>query len=334
MKKIGVIGGGSWGTALARELALKDHDVYQYIRNKDQVEDLSKTGINKKYLPNVKLPSNLNYTWDLNESIRGSEFLILAVPTNSVRSILEEIKDKVEKDTIIINVAKGIEVDSLKRISQIVAEYLPDNKFVALSGPTHAEEVAIDYPSTIVAASSDLDAANEVQNLFMSNTFRVYTNDDLIGVELSGALKNIIALANGILVGLGYGDNSKAALMTRGLSELSRLVIAMGGLPSTTLGLAGVGDIIVTCTSEHSRNRKCGVLIGRGKSVEEAVEEVEMVVEGIKTTKAAKELSDKFDVEMPIVDALYEVIYKGANVKDMAEKLMSREKKHELEGII
>lgn len=329
MIKTAVLGGGSWGTALARELALNKHDTTMYIRDESQLNELIETKTNKKYLPEVVLPDNLKYTSDIKEAIKAVEFLILAVPTNSVRKVLENIKGLLNEDVIIINVAKGIEMDTLKRISEIVKEFFPKNKFVALSGPTHAEEVAIDYPTTIVAASEDLDAANMVQNLFMSSTLRVYTNDDLIGVELAGALKNIIALANGVLVGLGYGDNSKAALMTRGLAETTRLAIEMGARPSTFLGLAGVGDIIVTCTSEHSRNRRCGKLIGEGKSVDEAVKEVGMVVEGIKTTKAAKELSKKYAVDMPIADALYEVIYNDKDPGEMADKLMLRKKRHE-----
>lgn len=330
--KVGVIGGGSWGTALARELALKNIDTTMYIRDEAQMEVFTSTSYNKKYLPNVKLPEQLKYTSDLDLAIANKNFLLLAVPTNSVRSILEKIYRKIEKDVILINVAKGIEKDTLKRISEIVKEFLPDNKFVALSGPTHAEEVAIDFPSTIVAASEDLEAANAVQNLFMSKTLRVYTNDDLLGVELAGALKNIIALANGILVGLGYGDNSMAALMTRGLAEITRLGMAMGALQSTFLGLTGVGDLIVTCTSEHSRNRTCGKYIGQGYSIEEAIEKVGMVVEGIKTTAATKELSKKYNVDMPIANALYEVIYENANVKEIVNKLMSRSKKHEIDG--
>lgn len=330
--KVGVIGGGSWGTALARELALKNIDTTMYIRDEAQMEVFTSTSYNKKYLPNVKLPEQLKYTSDLDLAIANKNFLLLAVPTNSVRSILEKIYRKIEKDVILINVAKGIEKDTLKRISAIVKEFLPDNKFVALSGPTHAEEVAIDFPSTIVAASEDLEAANAVQNLFMSKTLRVYTNDDLLGVELAGALKNIIALANGILVGLGYGDNSMAALMTRGLAEITRLGMAMGALQSTFLGLTGVGDLIVTCTSEHSRNRTCGKYIGQGYSIEEAIEKVGMVVEGIKTTAATKELSKKYNVDMPIANALYEVIYENANVKEIVNKLMSRSKKYEIDG--
>ncbi|MDO5028260.1 MAG: NAD(P)H-dependent glycerol-3-phosphate dehydrogenase [Bacillota bacterium] len=330
--KVGVIGGGSWGTALARELANKDVDTTIYIRNTDQYKAMVESHINKRYLPQVVLPASLKLSNDLDKTVANKEFLVLAVPTNSVRSLMEDLLGKISQDVILINVAKGIEVSSLKRISEIVQEFFPANKFVALSGPTHAEEVAIDFPSTIVAASEDLEAAEKTQNLFMSETLRVYTNDDLLGVELAGALKNIIALANGILVGLGYGDNSRAALMTRGLAEITRLGKAMGAQEATFLGLTGVGDLIVTCTSEHSRNRTCGVYIGQGMSVEEAIEKVGMVVEGIKTTASTKELSKKYGVDMPIATALYEVIYEGANVKDIVYRLMSRSKKHEIDG--
>lgn len=334
MNKTGVIGGGSWGTALARELALKNIDTKLYIRNEEQKEILKKTNINSRYLPNINLPENLFYTSNLEEAIEDVDFLVLAVPTNSVREMLMALKEKIKEDVIIINVAKGIEMDTLKRISEISKEILPKNKFVTLSGPTHAEEVSLDFPTTIVAASEDMESAKKVQNLFMSDTFRVYTNDDLLGVELAGALKNVIALANGILVGLGYGDNTMAALMTRGIAEITRLGTAMGAQPSTFLGLAGVGDLIVTCTSPHSRNRTCGKLIGEGKTVEEAIEEVGMVVEGIKTTSAAKRLSEQFGVDMPITTALYGVLYENADVKDAAYSLMVRSKKHEMENTL
>lgn len=334
MNKTGVIGGGSWGTALARELALKNIDTKLYIRNEEQKEILKKTNINSRYLPNINLPENLFYTSNLEEAIEDVDFLVLAVPTNSVREMLMALKEKIKEDVIIINVAKGIEMDTLKRISEISKEILPKNKFVTLSGPTHAEEVSLDFPTTIVAASEDMESAKKVQNLFMSDTFRVYTNDDLLGVELAGALKNVIALANGILVGLGYGDNTMAALMTRGVAEITRLGTAMGAQPSTFLGLAGVGDLIVTCTSPHSRNRTCGKLIGEGKTVEEAIEEVGMVVEGIKTTFAAKRLSEQFGVDMPITTALYGVLYENADVKDAAYSLMVRSKKHEMENTL
>lgn len=333
MNKSTVLGGGSWGTALARELANKGIDTTLYIRDEKQVEELKSTGMNNKYLPGVELPNNLKYTSDFDEAIRESKFIISAVPTGAVRETFKKLSGKLDKDTIIINVAKGIEQGTLMRISEISKELLSENRFVALSGPTHAEEVVLDFPSTIVAASEDMDAAQLVQNLFMSNTLRVYTNDDLVGVELAGALKNIIALAIGMLDGLGFGDNTKAALMTRGISEISRLGVRMGALPSTFFGLAGIGDLIVTCTSIHSRNRRCGILIGSGKSIEEATKEVGMVVEGIKTTSAAKQLADKYSVDMPITNILYQVLYENKDVKSSTDDLMLRDKKHEMEGL-
>ena len=333
MNKATVLGGGSWGTALARELANNGVDTTLYIRDELQFNGLVESRINEKYLPGVKLPENLKYSSDFYESIKNSKFIVSAVPTGAARETFKKLSGKISKDTIIINVAKGIEQGTLLRISEISKEILPENPFVALSGPTHAEEVVLDYPSTIVAASEDLDAAQMVQNLFMSSTLRVYTNDDLVGVELAGALKNIIALAIGMMDGMGFGDNTKAALMTRGISEISRLGVRMGALPSTFFGLAGIGDLIVTCTSMHSRNRRCGILIGQGMSIEEATETVGMVVEGIKTTAAAKQLSEKYMVDMPITNILYQVLYENKKAKDSVDDLMLRDKKHEMEGL-
>lgn len=333
MNKATVLGGGSWGTALARELANNGVDTTLYIRDESQFNGLVKSGTNEKYLPGVKLPENLKYSSDFYESIKNSKFIVSAVPTGAARETFKKLSGNISKDTIIINVAKGIEQGTLLRISEVSKEILPENPFVALSGPTHAEEVVLDYPSTIVAASEDLDAAQLVQNLFMSNTLRVYTNDDLVGVELAGALKNIIALAIGMMDGMGFGDNTKAALMTRGISEISRLGVRMGAMPSTFFGLAGIGDLIVTCTSMHSRNRRCGILIGQGMSIEEATETVGMVVEGIKTTAAAKQLSEKYMVDMPITNILYQVLYENKKAKDSVDDLMLRDKKHEMEGL-
>lgn len=333
MNKATVLGGGSWGTALARELANNGVDTTLYIRDESQFNGLVKSRTNEKYLPGVKLPENLKYSSDFYESIKNSKFIVSAVPTGAARETFKKLSGNISKDTIIINVAKGIEQGTLLRISEISKEILPENPFVALSGPTHAEEVVLDYPSTIVAASEDLDAAQMVQNLFMSSTLRVYTNDDLVGVELAGALKNIIALAIGMMDGMGFGDNTKAALMTRGISEISRLGVRMGALPSTFFGLAGIGDLIVTCTSMHSRNRRCGILIGQGMSIKEATERVGMVVEGIKTTAAAKQLSEKYMVDMPITNILYQVLYENKKAKDSVDDLMLRDKKHEMEGL-
>lgn len=332
-EKIAVLGGGSWGTALSILLAKKDEDVELWIRNKDQFNEISKSRTNNKYLPNIILPENLKVVNELEDTIIGKDIILLAVPTHGVREVLNKIKTFVKSNQIIVNVAKGIENETLLRISEIVKEILPENKFVSLSGPSHAEEVALDIPTTVVSASLDIKTAEYIQDVFMTSKFRVYTNLDLIGVELGGALKNIIALGAGISDGLGYGDNSKAALMTRGISEMARLGQEMGASLSTFWGLAGIGDLIVTCTSMHSRNRRAGILIGEGKSTNEAIEEVGMVVEGIKTTKSAYQLAQKHNIDLPITEELYKVLYEEKNIEKSVPHLMGRDKKHEMEDI-
>jgi glycerol-3-phosphate dehydrogenase (NAD(P)+) len=286
---------------------------------------------NPKYLPGVRLPEQLVISTDMDEILDDSNIVVLAVPTHSVRELLVQLQDKINKNRIIVNVAKGIENNSKKRISEIVKEYFPDNDFVALSGPSHAEEVAFDIPTTVVSASRNKKVAEYIQDVFSCSTFRVYTNPDVVGVELGGALKNIIALGAGISDGLGYGDNTKAALMTRGIYEMSKLGVALGADPDTFSGLSGIGDLIVTCTSMHSRNRRAGILIGQGLSMEKAAEEIGMVVEGIKTTKSTFELAGDIGVEMPITKELYNVLYKGADVRESVGKLMGRSMKHEME---
>lgn len=332
--KIGILGGGSWGTALGITLANKGNDVNIWIRDEKQYRDIKKNRINKKYLPNIILPEKLKPTNDIKEAIVGNEVIVLAVPTHGIRENLLSIKDIVKPEQIIVNVAKGIENDTLKRISEIVKEILPDNKYVVLSGPSHAEEVGLEKPTTVIAASEHKDAAKFIQDIFMTINFRVYTHSDVIGVELGGALKNVIALGAGISDGLEYGDNAKAAIMNRGIFEISRLGQAMGGKLSTFSGLSGIGDLIVTCTSLHSRNRKAGLLIGQGMSVEEAIEKTGMVVEGIKTTKSVYDLSQKYNVEMPISEEIYKIIYENKDVKEATESLMGRDKKFEMEDLI
>lgn len=331
--KIAVLGAGSWGSALAILLANKGHSVEMWSRDKEQVKDMLGSRENKKYLANVKLPENLNITDDIEETIKGKDIILLSVPTHSVRQVLEDNKDLITKDQIIVNVAKGIENSSLMRISDIVAEILEDNKYVMLSGPSHAEEVAIEIPTTVVSSSTCEKTAEYIQDVFMTPKFRVYTNTDVIGVELGGALKNIIALTAGISDGLGYGDNTKAALMTRGIVEIARLGVELGAEDATFSGLAGIGDLIVTCTSMHSRNRRAGILIGEGRSVEEATEEIGMVVEGIKTTKSAYELARKHKVSMPITEELYKVLYEESNVRKSVDNLMGRSKKDEMKDL-
>ncbi|MDU5323269.1 MAG: NAD(P)H-dependent glycerol-3-phosphate dehydrogenase [Peptoniphilus harei] len=331
--KITLCGGGSWGTAIARLLSNKGHELNFYIRNKEVIEDVRKNKENTKYLPGAKFEKEINLTNNLDSVLEDIDVFIIAVPTSSIREVLTSIKDKISKDVIIVNLSKGIEVESLDRISEISSEILKDNPFVALSGPSHAEEVGKDIPTTLVASSENLKVAQTIQHEFSTPIFRIYTNPDLVGVEMGGALKNIIALAAGMNDGLAYGDNSKAALMTRGIYEMSKLGISLGANPHTFNGLSGIGDLIVTCTSMHSRNRRAGILIGEGKSMKEACNEVGQVVEGVKTVKSAYKLAKLKNIEMPITNALYKVLYEGYNPNKAVYELMTRENKDEIEQI-
>ncbi|KXA29560.1 glycerol-3-phosphate dehydrogenase [NAD(P)+ ] [Peptoniphilus harei] len=331
--KITLCGGGSWGTAIARLLSNKGHELNFYIRNKEVIEDIRKNKENTKYLPGAKFEKEINLTNNLDSVLEDIEVFIIAVPTSSIREVLTSIKDKISKDVIIVNLSKGIEVESLDRISEISSEILKDNPFVVLSGPSHAEEVGKDIPTTLVASSENLKVAQTIQHEFSTPIFRIYTNPDLVGVEMGGALKNIIALAAGMNDGLAYGDNSKAALMTRGIYEMSKLGISLGANPHTFNGLSGIGDLIVTCTSMHSRNRRAGILIGEGKSMEEACNEVGQVVEGVKTVKSAYKLAKLKNIEMPITNALYKVLYEGYDPNKAVYELMTRENKDEIEQI-
>ncbi len=331
--KITLCGGGSWGTAIARLLSNKGHELNFYIRNKEVIEDIRKNKENTKYLPGAKFEKEINLTNNLDSVLEDIDVFIIAVPTSSIREVLTSIKDKISKDVIIVNLSKGIEVESLDRISEISSEILKDNPFVALSGPSHAEEVGKDIPTTLVASSENLKVAQTIQHEFSTPIFRIYTNPDLVGVEMGGALKNIIALAAGMNDGLAYGDNSKAALMTRGIYEMSKLGISLGANPHTFNGLSGIGDLIVTCTSMHSRNRRAGILIGEGKSMEEACNEVGQVVEGVKTVKSAYKLAKLKNIEMPITNALYKVLYEGYDPNKAVYELMTRENKDEIEQI-
>lgn len=331
--KITLCGGGSWGTAIARLLSNKGHKLNFYIRNKEVIEDIRKNKENTKYLPGAKFEKEINLTNNLDSVLEDIDVFIIAVPTSSIREVLTSIKGKISKDVIIVNLSKGIEVESLDRISEISSEILKDNPFVALSGPSHAEEVGKDIPTTLVASSENLKVAQTIQHEFSTPIFRIYTNPDLVGVEMGGALKNIIALAAGMNDGLAYGDNSKAALMTRGIYEMSKLGISLGANPHTFNGLSGIGDLIVTCTSMHSRNRRAGILIGEGKSMEEACNEVGQVVEGVKTVKSAYKLAKLKNIEMPITNALYKVLYEGYDPNKAVYELMTRENKDEIEQI-
>ena len=333
-ERIGVLGGGSWGTALAILLANKGYDVDMWLRNHSQIEEMENLRVNSKYLPNSFLPSNIKLTNDLENLSYKKDMIVLSVGTHGIREVLNNCKSYINPNQIIVNVSKGIENDSLLRISEIVEELLPKNKYAVLSGPSHAEEVSKDMPTTVVSASIHKEVAEYVQDLFITPSFRVYTNPDVIGVELGGSLKNVIALGAGISDGLGWGDNTKAALMTRGIFEMSRLGEKMGAQGSTFSGLSGIGDLIVTCTSMHSRNRRAGILIGKGMKVEDAINEIGMVVEGIKTTKSVYKLAEKHCIDMPITKEIYGVLYEGNDVRDSVSSLMIRDRKHEMENVV
>lgn len=326
-----ILGAGSWGSALSMVLADNGHMVTLWTRNEAQCRVINEERTNERYLKNVVFSEQISCTTKLEEAIEGKDVVVIAIASQAVRKVLEKTDKLIKADQIIVNVSKGIEVGSLKRISEVVADYYPESKFVALSGPSHAEEVAAKLPTTLVSSSIYLDAAELVQDLFITDYLRIYTNTDIVGVELGGALKNIIALGAGISDGMGFGDNSKAALMTRGINEISLLGLKMGAELSSFSGLTGIGDLIVTCTSMHSRNRRCGILIGEGKPVDDAVEEIGMVVEGIYTIQSAYDLSLKYDVEMPITHALFHVVYEQFDAREAVKNLMSRKKKHEME---
>jgi glycerol-3-phosphate dehydrogenase (NAD(P)+) len=330
-KRIAVLGGGSWGTAVAMSLAAKGMAVSLWDIDESHTRAMIRDRENKKFLPGAPFPPSLTVYTEEAEAVEGSEVVIFAVPAQFFRSALETAKPLLNSEMIIVNVAKGIETGSLCRLSEIAASLIPDNRYVVVSGPSHAEEVCKGMPTTLVAASEDRAAAELIQDLFISDVLRVYTNDDVTGVELGGALKNIIALGAGICDGLGYGDNAKAALMTRGLAEIKRLGTAMGADPMTFSGLSGIGDLIVTCTSMHSRNRRCGIMIGQGTETQEAIESVGMVVEGIYTCEAAYEMAKKYGVEMPIVTGIYQILNENKNAGEAVRELMTRKRKHEAE---
>lgn len=309
------------------------YETLLWARRKDQADEINDRHTNSKYLPEVVLSETIKASSDIEIAIKDSEMIVLAVPSQEVRSLCMSIKDIVNPEQIIVNVAKGIEHTSGMRISQIVEETIPGAKYCMLSGPSHAEEVARNIPTALVAASKDINISQKVQDYFMNKFIRIYTNSDLIGVELAGASKNIIAFGAGILDGLDFGDNSKAAMMTRGLTEISRFGVSLGADLSTFSGLSGIGDLIVTCTSMHSRNRRAGILIGQGYSLEETQEKIQMVVEGIVATEAIYKKAKELDIEMPITECIYKVIKGEIDPKSGVTDLMTRSKKHENETI-
>ncbi len=334
MAKIGVLGAGTWGTALARMLTVSGHDVKMW--SPHGIDALLETRRHKN-LPGMVIPEETVLTKSMEEVCAGREVLLFTVPSVYIRSTAALAAPWVRPGQILVDAAKGIEEGSLLTMTRVIADELSRAgraegvSLVVLSGPTHAEEVALDLPSTIVSASDDSAAARRIQEIFMNTCMRVYTNDDVYGVELCGAVKNIVALAAGISTGMGFGDNAKAALVTRGMAEIKRLGMALGCSERTFYGLAGIGDLVVTATSQHSRNNRCGYLIGQGLSVEDAVKQVGMVVEGINALSAAKELAQRSGVEMPITNAVYGVVFQGADPRKAVIDLMNRDKRSETE---
>ena len=333
MERISVIGAGSWGIALANLLAGNGHDVTVWSIMKDEIEMLDKNHEHLDKLPGVKLNDSIKYTTDLEMACKDKNILVLAVPSVYTRNTSHSMAPYVTDGQIIVNVAKGVEENTLLTLSDIIEEEIPCANVCVLSGPSHAEEVGRGLPTTVVVGSRDQKTAEYLQDTFMNDFFRVYTSSDILGIELGGALKNVVALAAGIADGLGYGDNAKAALITRGISEIARLGIAMGGQFETFCGLTGIGDLIVTCASMHSRNRRAGILIGQGKSADEAMAEVKMVVEGVYSAKAAMGLSKKYNVDLPIIAEVNKILFDNKPPKDVGRCLMNREKKDEHVGI-
>ena len=330
MEKIGIIGAGSWGTALSKVVADNGHEVTVWSIVESEIEMLKAEHEHKDKLPGVKLPEQIVYTTKIEEAITGMDVCVLAVPSPFTRSTSKMMAPYVKQGQIIVNVAKGVEEKTLMTLSEIIEEEIPAAEVAVLSGPSHAEEVGRGLPTTVVVGAKYRKTAEYLQGVFMNEVFRVYTSSDMLGIELGGALNNVIALAAGIADGLGCGDNTKAALITRGIAEITRLGLVMGGKAETFSGLTGIGDLIVTCASMHSRNRRAGILIGQGKSMEEAMAEVKQVVEGVYSAKAASGLARKYEIEMPIVDKVNEVLFEGLPAKQAMRELMLRDRKNEI----
>lgn len=331
MAKVTVLGAGAFGVSLAVMADNYGHDVTVWSSIKEEIEAIKRDGEQKQKLPGVKVSESIKLATDIS-CVKGSDIVLFGIPTAFVRKVARDAAPYITPNMIVVNTGKGFEVDTHKRMSEVLCEEIKNAPIVALSGPSHAEEVGLGIPTTVVVASVDKKAAYYVQDVLCNEVFRIYLNNDIIGCEIGGALKNIIALSSGICDGMGYGDNTKAALMTRGISEIARLGVAMGANMETFAGLTGIGDLIVTCTSMHSRNRRAGILIGQGVAPEEAVKQVG-TVEGYSCCKAAWELSRKLNVEMPITEQLYKILFEGGVVKEALGNLMTRPNRHETEGI-
>ncbi len=329
MKKVGVIGAGGWGIALACLLVDNGHEVTIWSHKESDARRLRTERENKTKLPGIHIPEAMTVTSDLQTAVCGKEMLVLAVPSTAMRETAAKIRSYYQAGQVLVSVSKGIEEATLMTMSEIIEDEIPDATVAVLSGPSHAEEVGRKLPTTCVAGSIDIRTAKYVQEQFMSPVFRVYTSTDILGIELGGALKNVIALAAGVADGMGYGDNTKAALITRGIAEITRLGLAMGAQGATFSGLSGIGDLIVTCASVHSRNRKAGYLMGQGYTMQEAMDEVNMVVEGVHSAKAARKLSEKYHVEMPIIFEVNKLLFEDKRPADAVNDLMLRMKKDE-----
>lgn len=323
------IGGGSFGTALGVHLAKNGHTIKIWDIDEKNIEDINVKRENVKYLPKVMIPFNVIAYNNLEEALRDSKYVFLSVPSHVIRTVCKNIKPYLNGNQVIINMAKGIEDNTFKRLSEVISEELTDNKVAIISGPSHAEEIAQDLPTTFVVSSLDTTVSKEIQEILTTPRIRSYTNDDLVGIEIGGAFKNIIALGCGISDGLGFGDNTKAAIMTRSMNEMIKVGEVLGGKDQTFYGLTGMGDLIVTCTSMHSRNRRAGILIGKGVNVDEACKEVGMVVEGVKATKAFYHLGQKYGLSLPITENLYATLFEGKDINKAVHDLMSRENKSE-----
>ncbi|MFG6331615.1 MAG: NAD(P)H-dependent glycerol-3-phosphate dehydrogenase [Lachnospiraceae bacterium] len=329
MAKVSVIGAGSWGMAIAKVLDVNGHEVIVWSHREEEAERLREKRENESKLPGVRLSERTRFTSELEPAVKERDLLILAVPSTAVRGTARKMAPCVKEGAVIVNLAKGIEERTLMILTDIIEQEIPGANAAVLSGPSHAEEVGKGIPTTVVAGAKDRATAEYIQNIFMNRVFRVYTSPDMLGIELGGALKNVIALAAGVADGLGCGDNTKAALITRGIAEMSRLGVAMGGRIETFNGLTGIGDLIVTCASVHSRNRKAGYLIGQGRTMQEAMDEVKMVVEGVYSAKAAMVLAGKYGVDMPIVEEVNRVLFDNKPAKEAMADLMLRDKKIE-----
>ncbi len=337
MSKICVVGSGSWGTAQAILLAKNQHEVNLWGRIEDGIADIKDARENRRFLPGILLPDHIQVTDNLSQATENAEIIVLAVPSQAVRETIIKVKPLLNNNMIIVNTAKGIEIQSGMRMSEVVADVLGQEilrNYGVLSGPSHAEEVAREVPTAVTIAASSKEVAFALQDAYMTTDFRVYTNPDVAGVELGGALKNIIALAAGIVHGLGFGDNTKAALITRGLAEMARMGETMGGNPRTFAGLSGIGDLFVTCNSRLSRNRRTGEMLGQGHSLESILNQIGMVVEGVYTTKIVHNLALKRGVDMPITKACFNVLYNGGSPLEELNEMMQRQKKHEIEEIV